>query len=132
MSLGLLILISNSYHFLNFQHYKDISLLFLGLSYYGFLYCQLHLNQKNVQRFVIFFSLRKKLTYVVTRDICPSACPLRRPSVVPSVRRAVRPSVQLSVGHLHVGITLERGSDRSTEPIDLKTGLNMGNQVIHL
>ena len=45
------------------------------------------------------FLLRKKLPYVVTRDVCPSS----------------------------VEITLERGSDRSAEPIDLKIGLNMGN-----
>ena len=44
-----------------------------------------------------------------------SRCLSVRPSVVPSVR----PS--------SVEITLERGFDRSAEPIDLKIGLNMGN-----
>ena len=57
------------------------------------------------------FFVTKKLPYVVTRDVCPS------------VRLSVRPSVRPS----SVEITLERGSDRSAEPIDLKIGLNMGN-----
>ena len=49
---------------------------------------------------VFFFRYGKKLPYVVTRDVCLS---------VPS-------SVQ---------ITLERGFDRSAEPIDLKIGLTL-------
>ena len=53
--------------------------------------------------FSSFFFL-KKLPYVVTRDVCPSVCP--------SCRRSVRPS--------SVGITLERGSDRSAERLILK------------
>ena len=57
--------------------------------------------------FLVVFSLRKKLPYVVTRDACPSVCPSVRPS--------------------SVEITLERGFDRSAEPIDLKIGLDMGN-----
>ena len=54
-----------------------------------------------------FFRYGKKLPYVVARDVRPS----------------VRPS--------SVEITLGRGSDRSAEPIDLKIGLNMGNEMIH-
>ena len=49
------------------------------------------------------FFVTKKLPYVVTRDVCPS----------------VRPS--------SVEISLERGSKRSAEPIDLKIGLSMDN-----
>ena len=48
-----------------------------------------------------FFSLLKKIPYVITRDVCPSI----RPSIVPSVRvplsvyvcLSVRPSVEPSV-----------------------------------
>ena len=40
-----------------------------------------------------------------------------------SLAMSVRPSVRPS----SVEITLERGFDRSAEPIDLKIGLNMGN-----
>ena len=58
-----------------------------------------------------FFCYEKKLPYVVTRDVCPS------------VRLSVRPSVRPS----SVEITLERGSGRSAERIDLKIGLYMGN-----
>ena len=53
--------------------------------------------------FSSFFLYGKKLPYVVTRDVCPSVC--------------------LS----SVEISLERGSKRSAEPIDLKIGLNMDN-----
>ena len=49
-----------------------------------------------------FFVTEKKLPYVVTRDVCPS----------------VRPS--------SVEITLERGFDRSAEPIYLKIGFKYG------
>ena len=49
--------------------------------------------------FSSFFRYEKKIPYVVTRDVCPSS----------------------------VEITLERGFNRSAEPIDLKIGLNMGN-----
>ena len=45
------------------------------------------------------FFVTKKLPYVVSRDVCPSS----------------------------VEISLERGSKRSAEPIDLKIGLNMDN-----
>ena len=38
----------------------------------------------------------------------------------------------MSVRPSSVEITLERGSDRSALPIDLKIGLNMGNYVIHV
>ena len=55
----------------------------------------------------ILFLLRRKLPYVVTRDVCPS------------VRLSVRPS--------SVEISLERGSKRSAEPIDLKICLDMDN-----
>ena len=54
--------------------------------------------------FISIFLLRKKLPYVVTRDVCPS----------------VRPSV------VRVEISLERGSKRSVE-IDLKIGLYIDN-----
>ena len=50
---------------------------------------------------VFFFVTNKKKSYVVTRYVCPS----------------VHPS--------SVEISLERGSKRSAEPIDLKIGLNM-------
>ena len=36
-------------------------------------------------------------------------------------------SLAMSVHPFSVEITLERGSDRSAEPIDLKIGLNMRN-----
>ena len=36
-------------------------------------------------------------------------------------------SLAMSVRPSSVEITLERGSDRSAKPIDLKIGLNMGN-----
>ena len=55
---------------------------------------------KNNSWFIsIFFRYGKKVPDVVTRDVCRSS----------------------------VEITLERGSDRSVEPIDLKIVLNMGN-----
>ena len=57
--------------------------------------------------FSIFFSLQNKIT------LCGHSRCL-----------SVRPS--------SVEITLERGSDRSAEPIDLKLGLNMGNWEIHV
>ena len=57
----------------------------------------------NLMVFSSFFLYGKKLPYVVTRDVCPSVC--------------------LS----SVEISLERGSKRSAEPIDLKIGLNMDN-----
>ena len=57
--------------------------------------------------FLVFFFVTKKLPYVVTREVCPS------------VRPSVRPS--------SVKISLERGSKRSAEPIDLKIGLDMDN-----
>ena len=41
-------------------------------------------------------------------------------------------SLAMSVRPSSVEITLERGFDRSAEPIDLKIGLNMGNLVIHV
>ena len=62
--------------------------------------------------YFLFFSLRKKLAYFVTRNVCPSVRPSFRPS--------------------SVEITLGRGSDRSAVPIDLKIGINMGNWVIHV
>ena len=69
--------------------------------------CILAKKKKN-QRVVSCFRYGKKLPYVVTCDICLFA----RPFVRPSVRPAVCPS--------SVGITFERGSDRSTKPIILK------------
>ena len=63
----------------------------------------------------VFFSLRKKLPYLVTRDLCRS------------VRLSRRPSIRSSVRPFFVEITLKRGSDRSAEPIDLEIGLYMGN-----
>ena len=50
-------------------------------------------------RIISSFFVTKKIPYVVTRDVCPSS----------------------------VEISLERGSKRSAEPIDLKIGLNMDN-----
>ena len=41
-------------------------------------------------------------------------------------------SVRLSVRTSSVEITLELGSNRSAEPIDLKIGLDMGNYVIRV
>ena len=57
--------------------------------------------------FLVIFLLRKKLPYVVTRDVCPS----------------VRPSVRLS----SVEISLKRGSKRSAGQIDPKIGLDTDN-----
>ena len=63
-----------------------------------------------------FFLLRKKLPYVVTRDVCPS----------------VRLSVRLSVCPSSVEISLERGCTITNRPIDLKFGLSVGDRVMHV
>ena len=58
-----------------------------------------------------FFSLRKKIPYVITRGVCPS----------------VVPSVCLSL----VEITLVNGCTISISPILFKFGLNIGGWVMH-
>ena len=58
--------------------------------------------------FLVVFLLRKKLLYVVTRDVSPS----------------VRPS--------SVEISLERGCTITNRPIDLKFGLSIGGGVMHV
>ena len=44
-----------------------------------------HASMIICQPLLFFFSLRKKLPYVVTRDVCPSVCPSARQSVRLSV-----------------------------------------------
>ena len=50
---------------------------------------------RNEYKVLAFFSLLKKIPYVVTPNVCPSVCPSVRQSVRPSVRPSVR--VRLSV-----------------------------------
>ena len=91
--------------------------------------------QFNIIFKTIFEYIHKKFRFVHTNTFCKYRKKLRaspRVHLVLYIELLLRFRLTFRTCPSSVEITLERGSNRSTESIDLKIGLDLENWVIHV
>ena len=91
--------------------------------------------QFNIIFKTIFEYIHKKFRFVHTNTFCKYRKKLRaspRVHLVLYIELLLRFRLTFRTCPSSVEITLERGSNRSTESIDLKVGLDLENWVIHV